>query len=85
MLVGMDNNKLERKILRTLDFRNDFFPTYLQLWKTVSLLLKSEPIDINQKFEFLVEDIYVWKFLKTSIVSRSTSFRNCIEIKIFCV
>ena len=33
------------------------------LWRicptTVSLLLKSEPIDINQKFKFLVEDIDV--------------------------
>ena len=50
---------------------------------TVSLLLKSEPIEINQKFKFLVEDVDVWKFLKTSTASRSTSIRNCIEMKIF--
>ena len=35
----------------------------LSLWRicptTVSLLLKSEPIEINQKFKFLVEDIDV--------------------------
>ena len=37
--------------------------TTVPLWricpKTVSLLLKSEPIEINQKFKFLVEDIDV--------------------------
>ena len=31
MLVGMHNTRLEGKILTILDFRNDFFPTYLQL------------------------------------------------------
>ena len=31
MLAGMNNTSLERKILIILDFRNDFFPTYLQL------------------------------------------------------
>ena len=30
MLVGMHNTRFERKILIILDFRNDFFPTYLQ-------------------------------------------------------
>ena len=31
----------------------------ISLGMTVSLLLKSEPIEINQKFKFLVEDIDV--------------------------
>ena len=31
MLVGMNNTRLKRKILVILDFKNDFFPTYLQL------------------------------------------------------
>ena len=44
----------------------------LAFWTTVSLLLKSEPVEINQKFKFLVEDIDVWKFLKASRVSRNT-------------
>ena len=59
------------------------------LWRicptTVSLLLKYEPIEMNQKFKFLVEDTDVWKFLKTSRASTSTSFRFCIEMKIFGV
>ena len=50
---------------------------------TVSLLLKCEPIEINQKFKFVVEYIDVWKFLKISRTSRSTSVRNGIELKIF--
>ena len=50
---------------------------------TVSLLLKSEPIEINWKFKFLVNSISVWKFLKESRASRTTSVRNDIEMKIF--
>ena len=49
---------------------------------TVSLLLKSEPIEINQKFNFLVEGIVVWKFLKASRASGSASVKNLIKIKI---
>ena len=40
---------------------------------TVSLLLESEPIEVNQKFKFLVEGIVVWKFLKVSTASGSAS------------
>ena len=50
---------------------------------TVSLLLKSEQIEINPKLKFFVEYIDVWKFLKVSRTSRSTSVRNGIELKIF--
>ena len=32
MLLGMNNTKLERKILIILHFENGFLPTYLPLW-----------------------------------------------------
>ena len=54
-----------------------------RIWpKTVSLLLKSEPNNINQKFKLLVKYIDVWKFLKASRASGSASVRNGMEIKI---
>ena len=58
----------------------------MALWRicptTVSLLLKSEPIEINQKFKFLVEGIVVLKVLKASKALGSASVRNGIRIKI---
>ena len=57
------------------------------LWRiyptTVSVLLKSEQIEIHKKFKFLEKSICVWKFLKASRASRTTSVRNGIETKIF--
>ena len=51
--------------------------TLCRIWPTtVSLLLKSEPTEINQKF-----NQFWWKFLKMSRDSKSTLFRNCIKIK----
>ena len=48
------------------------------LWRichtTVSLLLKSEPIEIDKKFNFLVEGIVVLKFLKASRLFYSKIF-----------
>ena len=32
MFLGMNNTRLERKILIILDFENGFLPTYLPLW-----------------------------------------------------
>ena len=54
-----------------------------RIWPTiVSLLLKSEPIEINKIFNFLVEGIVDWKFLKASRAPGNASVRNGIEIKI---
>ena len=41
MLVGMNNTRLKRKILIILDFRNDLFPTYLQLCNACSARFKA--------------------------------------------
>ena len=49
---------------------------------TVSLSLKSEPIEVNQKFKFPMEGIVVWKFLKASRASGIASVKNGIKIKI---
>ena len=51
--------------------------------ESVSFLLKSEPIEIKQKLNLLVEGRVVWKFLKTPRVSGSTSVRNGIQSKIY--
>ena len=55
------------------------------LWRicptTVSLLLKSEPIEINEKINFLIEVIVVWKFLKASRASGSDSVKDGLRIK----
>ena len=32
MFLGMNNTRLERKILIILDFENEFLPTYLPQW-----------------------------------------------------
>ena len=58
----------------------------MPLWRkwptTVSLLLKSEPTEVNQNFRFLVEGKIVWKFLKASRASGSASVKVGIKIKI---
>ena len=47
----------------------------IALWRicptTVSLFLKSEPIEMDQKFNFYDKGTVVWKFLKASRASRS--------------
>ena len=50
---------------------------------TVSLLLKFEQIEINQKFKFLLKGISVWKVLKAFRASRTTLVKNDIEMKNF--
>ena len=39
MFLGMNNKRLERKILIILDFENGFLPTYLPLWSRETNLM----------------------------------------------
>ena len=48
---------------------------------SVSFLLKSEPVEIIQKFEFLVKDQSTWKFLETFRVPNIAFDANGIRKK----
>ena len=45
MFLGMNNIRLERKVLIILDFENGFLPTYLP--QCVNLLFPSQPRSFN--------------------------------------
>ena len=77
----MSSSEKRKKVLTdkvlsrpNFDLPRYFGPALWRIWPTtVSLFLKSESIEINQKFKFLLEDVGVGKFLKASRASRSTS------------
>ena len=64
MLVEMNNTRLKGKILIILDFRNDFFPTYLQLWVPSRLLIYFIASKIHPYILYLL--IYVGMSLDNS-------------------
>ena len=59
-----------------------FWKSFLEVWNfnshwriwptTVPLLLKSEPIEINQNLKFMLQGIDVWKILKVPRTFKST-------------
>ena len=65
MVLGMNNTRLERKILLILDFENGFLPTYLPLCAVPSTKFDPRALRVNLLYNLIQSIRIKQKIIKT--------------------